>query len=147
MSYLVSIRKYTETHTHTSVQLNCNAMLSHTLISPSLLDMSTNCSFRLFDSFHFFLCFRSFKEIPGLYTESEINRYRGRYIYENPPHIYGLAEDTFRALCTDRTNQCVIISGESGAGMYNRHIHLCSIMIEDRPTLQSLRGDISNSVV
>lgn len=62
----------------------------------------------------------SFKEIPGLYTETEINRYRGRYIYENPPHIYGLAEDTYRALCTDRTNQCVIISGESGAGMYGK---------------------------
>lgn len=59
-----------------------------------------------------------FKEINGLYSETQIGTYRGRYIYENPPHIFGLAEDTYRALCTDAEDQCVIISGESGAGQY-----------------------------
>ena len=29
--------------------------------------------------------------------------------YENPPHVYGLAEDTYRALCTEGEDQCVII--------------------------------------
>lgn len=57
-----------------------------------------------------------FKDIGGLYSESQIAAYRGRYIYENPPHIFGLAEDTYRALCTEGDDQCVIISGESGAG-------------------------------
>lgn len=28
-----------------------------------------------------------FKEINGLYSESQIATYRGRYIYENPPHV------------------------------------------------------------
>lgn len=30
--------------------------------------------------------------------------------------MFGLAEDTYRALCTEGEDQCVIISGESGAG-------------------------------
>lgn len=30
--------------------------------------------------------------------------------------VFGLAEDTYRALCTEGEDQCVIISGESGAG-------------------------------
>ena len=32
------------------------------------------------------------------------------------PHIFGLATKAFRALMANRRNQCVLISGESGAG-------------------------------
>ncbi|KYQ92809.1 myosin IK [Tieghemostelium lacteum] len=35
---------------------------------------------------------------------------------EAPPHIYALAERAFRRLVDDGESQCVIISGESGAG-------------------------------
>ncbi|XP_024077899.1 unconventional myosin-Ie-like, partial [Terrapene carolina triunguis] len=36
--------------------------------------------------------------------------------YENPPHIYALADNMYRNMLIDGENQCVIISGESGAG-------------------------------
>ena len=36
--------------------------------------------------------------------------------YENPPHVYALADNMYRSLTSDQENQCVIISGESGAG-------------------------------
>ncbi|XP_037532423.1 unconventional myosin-Ie [Nematolebias whitei] len=36
--------------------------------------------------------------------------------YENPPHIYALADNMYRNMMIDTENQCVIISGESGAG-------------------------------
>ncbi|XP_075464143.1 unconventional myosin-Ie-like isoform X2 [Ascaphus truei] len=36
--------------------------------------------------------------------------------YENPPHIYALADTMYRNMLIDGENQCVIISGESGAG-------------------------------
>ena len=36
--------------------------------------------------------------------------------YENPPHIYALADNMYRNMTIDNENQCVIISGESGAG-------------------------------
>mmetsp|Transcript_26571 Transcript_26571/g.44608 ORF Transcript_26571/g.44608 Transcript_26571/m.44608 type:complete len:1023 (-) Transcript_26571:177-3245(-) len=57
-----------------------------------------------------------FKDIRGLYAPSKINEYRGKYIYEAEPHVYALAEDTYRQLKVDRIDQCVIISGESGSG-------------------------------
>ena len=36
--------------------------------------------------------------------------------YENPPHIYALTDNMFRNMMIDKESQCVIISGESGAG-------------------------------
>ena len=36
--------------------------------------------------------------------------------YENPPHIYALTDNMFRNMMIDKEGQCVIISGESGAG-------------------------------
>lgn len=36
--------------------------------------------------------------------------------YENPPHIYALTDNMFRNMLIENESQCVIISGESGAG-------------------------------
>lgn len=45
-----------------------------------------------------------------------MTNYRGRYKYERPPHIFALANDAYRFMTQRMENQCVIISGESGAG-------------------------------
>lgn len=50
------------------------------------------------------------------FTDKEIEQYAGAAQYENPPHIYALADDMFRNMLIDNENHCVIISGESGAG-------------------------------
>ncbi|XP_039606317.1 myosin IEb [Polypterus senegalus] len=56
-----------------------------------------------------------FKQLP-YFTEREIEIYQGAAQYENPPHIYALADNMYRNMLIDGENQCVIISGESGAG-------------------------------
>ncbi|NWU84683.1 MYO1E protein, partial [Onychorhynchus coronatus] len=56
-----------------------------------------------------------FKQMP-YFGEKEIEMYQGAAQYENPPHIYALADSMYRNMIIDRENQCVIISGESGAG-------------------------------
>ncbi|XP_077576442.1 myosin IEb isoform X2 [Stigmatopora nigra] len=56
-----------------------------------------------------------FKQLP-YFTEREVELYQGAAQYENPPHIYALADDVYRNMMIDGENQCVIISGESGAG-------------------------------
>uniref|UniRef100_A0A914X526 Uncharacterized protein n=1 Tax=Plectus sambesii TaxID=2011161 RepID=A0A914X526_9BILA len=56
-----------------------------------------------------------FKQMP-YFTEKEIEMYQGAAQYENPPHIYALADNMYRNMIIDNENQCVIISGESGAG-------------------------------
>ncbi|XP_076639673.1 unconventional myosin-Ie isoform X1 [Colletes latitarsis] len=56
-----------------------------------------------------------FKQMP-YFGEKEIEIYQGAAPYENPPHIYGLADDMYRNMLIDNESHCVIISGESGAG-------------------------------
>uniref|UniRef100_A0A8C4R7U3 Myosin IE n=1 Tax=Eptatretus burgeri TaxID=7764 RepID=A0A8C4R7U3_EPTBU len=56
-----------------------------------------------------------FKQVP-YFTDKEVEMYQGSAQYENPPHIYALADNMYRNMLIDEENQCVIISGESGAG-------------------------------
>ena len=73
-----------------------------------------------------------FKQMP-YFTEKEMDQYQGAAQYENPPHIYATADNMYRSensrnntkkytykfyrnMMIDNENQCVIISGESGAG-------------------------------
>ncbi|MBN3282750.1 MYO1F protein, partial [Polyodon spathula] len=56
-----------------------------------------------------------FKQMP-YFTDREIELYQGAAQYENPPHIYALTDNMYRNMIIDAENQCVIISGESGAG-------------------------------
>lgn len=56
-----------------------------------------------------------FKTMP-YFTEKEMEIYQGASQYENPPHVYALADNMYRNMLIDAENQCVIISGESGAG-------------------------------
>ncbi|XP_069784772.1 unconventional myosin-If-like isoform X2 [Narcine bancroftii] len=56
-----------------------------------------------------------FKQMP-YFTDKEVEIYQGAAQYENPPHIYALTDNMYRNMLIDAENQCVIISGESGAG-------------------------------
>ncbi|XP_020282389.1 unconventional myosin-Ie-like [Pseudomyrmex gracilis] len=56
-----------------------------------------------------------FKQMP-YFGEKDVELYQGAAPYENPPHIYGLADEMYRNMLIDNESQCVIISGESGAG-------------------------------
>uniref|UniRef100_A0A4W4GQQ5 Osteoclast-stimulating factor 1 n=1 Tax=Electrophorus electricus TaxID=8005 RepID=A0A4W4GQQ5_ELEEL len=56
-----------------------------------------------------------FKQMP-YFGDKEVEMYQGAAQYENPPHIYALADNMYRNMMIDCENQCVIISGESGAG-------------------------------
>ncbi|XP_059157051.1 unconventional myosin-Ie-like isoform X2 [Physella acuta] len=56
-----------------------------------------------------------FKSI-NIYGDREIEIYQGAAQYENPPHVYALTDNMYRNMLIEMENQCVIISGESGAG-------------------------------
>ncbi|CEP00171.1 hypothetical protein PBRA_007905 [Plasmodiophora brassicae] len=57
-----------------------------------------------------------FKQIPGIYTDAVIRKYKGRNTFELVPHVYALADQALRNLTSFRENQCIIITGESGSG-------------------------------
>uniref|UniRef100_A0A8C3AFE3 Myosin Ic, paralog a n=1 Tax=Cyclopterus lumpus TaxID=8103 RepID=A0A8C3AFE3_CYCLU len=56
-----------------------------------------------------------YKELE-MYSKQQMERYRGVSFYEISPHIYALSDNTYRAMRTERKDQCIMISGESGAG-------------------------------
>eukprot|EP00759_Apiculatamorpha_spiralis_P036007 PhF_6_TR36375/c0_g1_i1/m.53441/K10356/MYO1; myosin I len=56
-----------------------------------------------------------FKRLP-IYTDDHIKYYKTNSKSTTAPHIFALAEETYRSMIQEEENQCVIISGESGAG-------------------------------
>ncbi|XP_026992614.2 unconventional myosin-X isoform X2 [Tachysurus fulvidraco] len=57
-----------------------------------------------------------YKQIPGLYDGEAVQLYSKCQLGELPPHIYALANECYRCLWKRSDSQCVLISGESGAG-------------------------------
>lgn len=55
-------------------------------------------------------------EILPIYTTDQIHFYQERKIGEIPPHIFAIGDNSYRELVDTWSNQCIVISGESGAG-------------------------------
>uniref|UniRef100_A0A667ZNC0 Unconventional myosin-Ic n=2 Tax=Myripristis murdjan TaxID=586833 RepID=A0A667ZNC0_9TELE len=51
-----------------------------------------------------------------IYTKNHMERYRGVNFYEVSPHLYAVSDNSYRSMRTERKDQCILISGESGAG-------------------------------
>ncbi|XP_035383783.1 unconventional myosin-X isoform X2 [Electrophorus electricus] len=57
-----------------------------------------------------------YRQLQELYNVSAVERYSRHHLGEIPPHIYAIANECYRSLWKRSNNQCVLISGESGAG-------------------------------
>ncbi|KAG9271763.1 unconventional myosin-X-like [Astyanax mexicanus] len=57
-----------------------------------------------------------YKQISGLYDSAAVELYSKHQLGELPPHIFALANECYRCLWKRQDSQCVLISGESGAG-------------------------------
>ncbi|XP_006870566.1 PREDICTED: unconventional myosin-Ih [Chrysochloris asiatica] len=52
----------------------------------------------------------------GIYTMKQMELYQGVNFFELPPHIYAIADNAYRMMCSELNNHFILISGESGAG-------------------------------
>ncbi|XP_030384214.1 unconventional myosin ID [Scaptodrosophila lebanonensis] len=52
----------------------------------------------------------------NIYGPETIRKYKGRELFENPPHIFAVADSAYRVLKQQHQDTCILISGESGAG-------------------------------
>ncbi|XP_034041694.1 unconventional myosin-X [Thalassophryne amazonica] len=57
-----------------------------------------------------------YKQIAGLYDGTAVDLYSKHHLGELPPHIFAVANECYRCLWKRHDSQCVLISGESGAG-------------------------------
>uniref|UniRef100_A0A8C7VYT1 Myosin-7B n=1 Tax=Oncorhynchus mykiss TaxID=8022 RepID=A0A8C7VYT1_ONCMY len=56
-----------------------------------------------------------YKWLP-VYDQSVVNAYRGKKRTEAPPHVFSVSDNAYQYMLSDRENQSVLITGESGAG-------------------------------
>ncbi|XP_033853123.3 myosin-7-like [Acipenser ruthenus] len=56
-----------------------------------------------------------YKWLP-VYNAEVVNAYRGKKRAEAPPHIFSISDSAYQNMLTDRENQSILITGESGAG-------------------------------
>uniref|UniRef100_A0A7N8XQ51 Myosin X n=1 Tax=Mastacembelus armatus TaxID=205130 RepID=A0A7N8XQ51_9TELE len=57
-----------------------------------------------------------YQPFPGLYDQQAVDLYSRHHLGEISPHIFAVANECYRSLWKRLQNQCVLISGESGAG-------------------------------
>ncbi|GLD47934.1 unconventional myosin-X-like protein [Lates japonicus] len=57
-----------------------------------------------------------YKRISGLYDLERVDLYSKHHLGELPPHIFAVANECYRCIWKRHDSQCVLISGESGAG-------------------------------
>ncbi|XP_064160552.1 myosin heavy chain, fast skeletal muscle-like [Anguilla rostrata] len=56
-----------------------------------------------------------YKWLP-VYDSVVVSAYRGKKRIEAPPHIFSISDNAYQFMLTDRENQSILITGESGAG-------------------------------
>uniref|UniRef100_R7VQM8 Myosin heavy chain, skeletal muscle, adult n=1 Tax=Columba livia TaxID=8932 RepID=R7VQM8_COLLI len=56
-----------------------------------------------------------YKWLP-VYNPEVVLAYRGKKRSEAPPHIFSISDNAYQFMLTDRENQSILITGESGAG-------------------------------
>lgn len=47
-----------------------------------------------------------------IYGEKVVDAYRGRELYENPPHLYAVADAAYKAMKRRAKDTCIVISGK-----------------------------------
>ncbi|XP_067929437.1 myosin-9-like [Watersipora subatra] len=56
-----------------------------------------------------------YRRLP-IYSEKVVELYKGKKRHEVPPHVYAIADTSYRNMLADREDQSILCTGESGAG-------------------------------
>ncbi|XP_053325125.1 unconventional myosin-Ih [Spea bombifrons] len=74
-----------------------------------------------------------------LYTQKQMEMYQGVNFIELPPHIYAVADNAYRVMCTERNDHFILISGESGSGKTETSKKILQYLAIACPTTEKLQ--------
>lgn len=49
----------------------------------------------------------------NIYDQTYVDEYKGREIYERPPHIFAVADSAYKTMKRQSRDTCIVISGET----------------------------------
>uniref|UniRef100_A0A8C9FN33 Myosin IH n=1 Tax=Pavo cristatus TaxID=9049 RepID=A0A8C9FN33_PAVCR len=79
-----------------------------------------------------------YKELD-IYTVTQMQLYRGVNFFELPPHLYAIADNAYRVMCSEYNNHFILISGESGAGKTEASKKILQYYAVTCPTTEQLQ--------
>ncbi|XP_033941657.1 uncharacterized protein [Pseudochaenichthys georgianus] len=90
-----------------------------------------------------------YKWLP-VYDSECVNAYRGKKRMEAPPHIFSVSDNAYQFMATDRENQSVLITGESGAGKTvntKRVIQYFATISVSGPKRDTSKGSLEDQII
>ena len=75
-----------------------------------------------------------YKDLSRLYTSESIQAYLGKSLGTMPPHVFAIADKSYRDMRANKQSQSIIVSGESGAGKTESAKYLLKYLTESYGT-------------
>ncbi|KAG4934215.1 hypothetical protein JHK87_048217 [Glycine soja] len=74
------------------------------------------CQFGLYFIGSILIAVNPFTQLPHLYDSHMMEQYKGAPLGELSPHVFAIADASYRAMMNEGKSQSILVSGESGAG-------------------------------
>ncbi|XP_018090985.1 myosin-3 [Xenopus laevis] len=97
-----------------------------------------------------------YKWLP-VYNPEVVNAYRGKKRSEAPPHIFSISDNAYQFMLTDRENQSILITGESGAGKtvntkrviqyFATIAAVCDPKKKEKEATSSIKGTLEDQII